>query len=98
MSRRGTGPGYHWRGCLKLQPQVCGGDGPWAEGCRRRGGPLFLPWSESGLAEGEGPGQVKPWSGCLELQLQGSGEEKPWAKGSRQRGGLAEERPRAGRR
>ena len=80
-----------------MQPQVCGGFGPWAEGCRRRGGPPFLPWSESGLVEGEGPGQVNHCGGCLKLQPQGSGEEGPWAEGSRQHGGLAAGRPRAGR-
>ena len=38
MGRRSPGPDYHWRGCLEVQPQVCGGAGPWVEGCRRRGG------------------------------------------------------------
>ena len=34
--------------------------GPWDGMCRRRGGPPFLPWSWSGLMEGEGPGKVTP--------------------------------------
>ena len=42
MGRGGPVQRHHWRGCLKVQPQTCGGIGPWADGCRRRRGPPFF--------------------------------------------------------